>query len=202
MKTWDKVALIWDCYGMGLPTSLCMDGNFDPDAIDPKVIDYKAEERVHGLFRMEAVSQPRDRDDDQRKGEVVLDIRCQRRNLTPNSKAIARVLEEGLNDLPAGARRPNEYGVHIVSPATESWTDTTFKLLFVLANREQFCDTAIEIARAVFIGLGIHDESGFLLARFSVRRESFVMIDGSWITFARWLRISHRLPIYGPEDPL
>ncbi len=203
MKIWDKVTLTWDCYGMGLPTSLSMDGNLDLGLVDSKVIDYQAQEKVHGLFRMEAISQPRDGEHDQRKGEIVLDIRRQRGpNIPPNSEAIVKFLEARLNNPSGNSKKPNEFGVHIEFPATKRWTDTTFKLFFVLAHREQFCDTAIEIARGVFEGLGIKDESGYSLARFSIKRESYVSIDGSWITFARWLRMSHRLPIIGPEDSL
>ena len=145
MKIWDKVTLVWDYHITSLPTSVCMDGSFDPDALDPHVFSQKAQERVHGLFRMSAVSQPRDREDDQRKGEMILDIRRQcGPNIPPNSDAIRRFLEEELNDLRRGAKRPNENGVRIKSPSTKSWTDTIFTLSFVLANREQFCDTAID----------------------------------------------------------
>ena len=201
IKSWDKVTLMWDCFGMGVSTSVCLDGKFKPNATDPKVFNSKAEEQVHGLFQMQIISLPRERDDGQRKGEITLDIRRKRGgNIEPNSKAIVKYLEARLNKPPRGQDKPNEYGVRIQPPATKSWIDTKFTLNFVLANSEQFCDTAIEIGRGVFEALGIHDENGINLAHFSLKRESFVMIDGSWITFAHWLRMSHRLPIWGPED--
>jgi len=200
IKTWDKVSLFWDCYGMGLPTSLGMDGNFDPNLINPTVSNYIAAESVHGLFGVRAVSLPRDGDEDQRKGSITLDIRRKwGPNIPPNTGAVVTFLDARLNNRNDESQKPNLYGVRIVPPMTKSWTDTVFTLNFVLANREQFCDTAIEIVRGVFEGLGIHDQNGHHLARFELTRESYVEIDGAWITFPRWLRMSHRLPIWGPE---
>lgn len=201
MKTWDKVTLTWDCYGMGISTSVCLDGKFKPDAIDPHVSNYKAEEQVHGLFNMQITSLPYEWNNGQRKGEIILDIRRKRGpNVAPNSKALVKLLEARLNNPPPRQQKPNEFGIRIQPPATESWADTRFTLNFVLANSEQFCDTAIEIGRGIFEALGIHDERGLSLSRFTLRRESFVRIDDSWITFTHWLRMSHRLPIWGPED--
>lgn len=198
---WDKVTLTWDCYGMGVSTSVCLDGRFKPNATDPKVFDPKAEEKVHGLFQMQITSLPRERDDSQRKGEIILDIRRKSgSNGEPNSKALVKFLEARLSPRVSKKPLPNQFGVSVQPPTTRSWVDTKFTLNFVLANSEQFCDTAIEIGRGIFEALGIHDEDGISLARFTLKRESFVMIDGSWITFARWLRMSHRLPIWGPED--
>lgn len=196
IKTWDKVTLRWDCYGMGLCTSVRLDGEFKPR--DPyNRYNHETEDQYHGLFLMEATSLSRERDDGQRKGEIILDIRRKTGpNIAPNAKAVVEFLDARLS--PRSSRRPlNEYGVSVQPPATISWIDTKFTLSFVLANNEQFCDTVIEIGRGVFEALGINDESGIYLAGFSLKRESFVMIDGSWITFVRWLRISHRLPILG-----
>lgn len=196
MKTWNKVTLTWDCYGMGIVTSICLDGVSRPR--DPyNHHNHEAEDQYHGLFRMEVTSLPHT-EAGQRKGEMVLDIRRKcGPNIAPNSEAIVRFLEAKLSPRSSRAQLPNECGVGIQPPATKSWTDTKFTLSFVLVNSEQFCDTAIEIGRGVLEALGIHDESGIYLAGFSLKRESFVMIDGSWITFVRWLRISHRLPILG-----
>ncbi len=202
MKPWDKVTLTWDCYGTGISTSVCLDGKFNPNATDPEVYNSKAEEQVHGLFQMQIISLPRERDDGQRKGEIILDIRRKSgANVAPNSKALVKFLEARLSPR-VSTKRPlsNEYGVSVQPPATKSWADTKFTLSFVLANSEQFCDTAIEIGRGVFEALGIHDESGIYLTGFSLKRETFVKLDGSWITFENGLRISHRLPIWGPED--
>lgn len=202
MKTWDKVTLKWDWHcGSGLCTRVCLDGKFKPKIIDPQVYDPEAQEKVHGLFRMEATSLSRERDDGQRKGEMILDIRRKSGpNTAPNSKAIVKFLEARLSPRFSKLNLPNEFGVGIQSPKEISWMDTKFTLSFVLANSEQFCDTAIEIGRGVFEALGIHDKAGIHLADFSLKRESFVRLDDSWITFARWLRISHRLHISGPED--
>lgn len=197
IKTWDKVTLTWDCYGMGLCTSVRLDGEFKPR--DPyNHYNHEVVDQYHGLFFMEATSLPRERDDGQRKGEMTLDIRRKSGpNVAPNSNALVKFLGTKLSPRISKRALPNEYGVSVQPPATTSWTDTKFTLSFVLANSEQFCDTAIEIGRGVFEALGIHDESGICLAGFSLKRESFVKIDGSWITFVRWLRISHRLPILG-----
>lgn len=196
MKTWDKVTLTWDCYITALSTSIRLDGEFKPRDTYSHY-DHEVEDQYHGLFLMEAISLPPS-ESGQRKGEIILDIRRKSGpNVAPNSKALVDFLDARLSPRVSKRPLPNEYGVHVQPPATESWVDTKFTLSFVLANSEQFCDTAIEIGRGVFEALGINDESGIYLAGFSLKRESFVMIDGSWITFVRWLRINHRLPILG-----
>lgn len=201
MKTWDKVTIDWDFFTSGVCTSVRMNGRLDPNAYDPQVFDSKIEEGIHGLFKMKVHSY--ENSARQRMGEMLLDIRRHRGpNVPPRSKELIGLLKakfeaSGPNGLPVC-----KYGVSVEGPATESWTDTKFLLRFVLADGEQFCDTAIDIGSAVFEALGVNDVSGVYLARFSIRRESFVMLDGAWITFAKWLRISHLLPVMGPEDEI
>jgi hypothetical protein len=198
MKTWDKVTMVWDWHGFGIPTSVTMEGMLDLTIIDPKVISYTAKEKVHGLFQMTAHSFE---DGGDRKGEMVLDIRrAHGPNTAPDSKALVHYLRERFKQLESGARPVCRNGVYIEPPKTKNWTDTKFILRFVLSDGEQFCDTVMQIGRAVFEGLGVKDENGYSLAGFTLKRESFVQLDNGWITFPRWLRIKHRLPIHGPED--
>lgn len=77
---------------------------------------------------------------------------------------------------------------------------STFTTYFKLEDGDKFCDTAIELVSAIFTALGVEDPSKLRLARFTVTQETFFLFDDSWISFARWLRMSHLLPVFGPED--
>jgi hypothetical protein len=197
VKQWNKVTLKWD-FICGLNTSIRVDGRFDPKLHDPGV--YKDGSQFHGLFEMEVVSLPEKEHD--RRGEMKLNIRRQDSNLPPQGDALVSLLNAEFERQSGPGLKNFRYKPFVKGPATVSWTDTVFTISFFLANGEQFCDFAIELGRAVFAALGILDESGVYLARFDLRRDSFVMIDGSWIAYPRWLRMSHRLPIWGAEDRL
>jgi hypothetical protein len=197
-RTWDKVTIAWDFSVCGIGSSVHIDGHFDPELYNPYVFDTKKEEQTHGLFKMEATSMPYTMTG-QRSGEMKLDIK-NRKNTPPKADAIVGFLSTEMQKLVEGQRPTLQCRPRIQPPQRECWTETEFLLSFVLGNGEQFCDTSIKIGRAVFAGLGIHDDTGILLAGFRIKRETFVMIDEAWITFAHWLRINHRLPIYGPED--
>jgi hypothetical protein len=199
-NVWDRVTITWNCSGhMGIHTSVCMDGSFNPDLHDPHVFDTSKDDKLHGLFAMESVSQPHEEGDGRRLGEMTIDVRCKGRALTPNSEAIVKFIDAELKKLKDGSPRICDH-IRVTPPAQKSWTETKFKLFFILANGAHFCDSSIEIGRAVFNGLGVKDDHGYYLARFAVKRETFVMLDGGWITFPHWLRMSHRLPVFGPED--
>ncbi len=209
-RTWDRVVLKWDFGGQnlcggGLATSVTAEGEFDPNICPPNALPDR--HKVHVLGKMTAISEPRR---GQRRGSIKLEIYgCFHNgsNQPPQAEAISKFLEQSIKRMTEDPARKRKWGVRIELPSNPhgfkpSWMDTEFTLSFVLDDGEQFCDTAIEIARAVFEGLGVHDFHGLFLARFSLRRDTFVNIDGSWITFAKWLRINHRLPIYGPEDSI
>jgi hypothetical protein len=197
-KTWDRVTMTWDCF-MGIHTSVTMNGEFDPSLHNPRVFSTRNDEKLHGLFAMESISQSYD-EEGLRRGEISIDVRCKGPNLTPNSDAIVKFVSAKLDKLLEEVCPVCEYKIQITPPQTRSWTDTKFILPFILAKDTHFCDASIEIGRAVFEGLGVKDENGYYLARFEVKRDTFVRLDDVWITFPRWLRIAHRLPIIGPED--
>jgi hypothetical protein len=211
-RTWDRVTLLWDFGGRnigggGIATSVTPEGDFDPNACPPNSMSER--NKVHVLGKMEAVSLPRS--GGQRRGQIKLDIAgCfyKGSNQPPQEEAIIKFINQAMEKMIEDPLRKRKWGVNIEPPPAryhgwkKSWMDTEFVLSFVLADGEQFCDSVIELAEAIFEGLGIHDDHGFSLANFSIKRDTFVMMDGSWITFARWLRMSHRLPIYGPEDSI
>lgn len=200
MKTWDRVTISWRFSVMGIGTSVCMDDAFNLKAYDPYLWSPSAAEKIHGLFSMECVSQPDD-GDSMRKGEMTLDIRrMQGPNSPPRSAIIVQLLRAQMKLLTVGHVPTLRYAPRVVPPERESWDDTKFKIYYLLDNGEQFCHKSIKIARAVFKALGVHDDDGYWLAYFTVKRESFVRVDSSWVTFQRWLRMENRLPIYGPED--
>lgn len=192
--------MTWN-FASGIGTSVHIDGHFDLTLNNPQVFSAKADENIHGLFGVEAVSQPPD-GSSSRGGEIKLTIhrKCGP-NVPPASKAIAALLCVEMEKL----TEPQSHCIlrycpSVRPPLRESWTDTEFVVSYFLDNGEAFCDSTIEIARAVFVGLGIHDDRGYHLANFSLKRETFVKIDDVWIAFPCWLRMSHRLPIMGPED--
>ena len=198
MNRWDKVALKWGCFS-GIGTSVRMDGAFDPSLNAPNVSYSPEGERLHGLFGIVAVSLFSKGEED-RRGEMRIDIRCLRRNLPPHSQALIGFLDAEFQRKTQAERHAFRYQPHMKGPERVSWTDTIFTVNFRLGNGEQFCDFTIELARAVFAALGIRDDDGIHLAHFSLTRETFIEMDKAWIPFPRWLRISHRLPIHGPED--
>ncbi|CAN5147859.1 hypothetical protein BH11PAT3_BH11PAT3_2560 [soil metagenome] len=186
----------WDFNGSSLGTNVCMNGDFKPELNDGK---YSSENEtlIHGLNGMEAVSLPCEDRSSQRIGEITLHITGKRAiTFAPNIEAIMSYLKPPFdyND-----HKRLGFGVSILPPKSKSWMDSKFVLRTVLSDGHQFCDCAIEIGKMVFDALGINDPNTYRLARFSITRESFVMIDGSWITFTRWMRIKHRLSVYGPE---
>lgn len=75
-----------------------------------------------------------------------------------------------------------------------------FTISFSLDNGDKFCDTAIELVREIFKALGLKDEKGLRLAGFKITQETFFHLDDGWVSFARWLRMQHLLPVFGPED--
>jgi hypothetical protein len=194
VNTWDKVTMKWDCH-LGLRTSIAENGEFDAEVSK----DY-SQHRRHDLHEMIAFSIHTGRGD-QRRGVMNLHIK-QSHNVDTAIEAIVKLLDSSFAKITGGPSPRRQYGVRIDPPKEKSWTDGKFTLTFVLADGEQFCDQVIEIARAVLEALGIEDSKGYRLADFSLKRESFVMIDGSWITFVRWLRMSHRLPIFDTKDIL
>ncbi|MEK7188013.1 MAG: hypothetical protein AAB691_04175 [Patescibacteria group bacterium] len=190
--------MTWDTHGSNFGTSVHYDGHLDHKLHDPRVFG-SGDGLIHGIFGIEAVSLY-SRDLTHRAGEMKLNIQRRGPAHPPNREAIVNFLLARFQY--ETDQRHFKYSPSVVGPINESWTETIFTVSFILGNDEHFCDMAIEIARAVFIALGVHDENGYYLARFAVKRETFAMIDASWITFPRWLRMKHRLPIVGPEDPL
>lgn len=200
VRTWDKVTFKWD-FRMGLPTGVLMNGRVDLKAVDPGGFDYEAQKKVHGIFGMEAISLPHE-DREPRRGEMTLEINgCTCSTFAPLKKAIIQLLRKEMKrraDLCPSRSFRNE--PQVIGPEGNSWMDNKFTIRFVMENGEQFCHYVMDLGEAVFVALGVHDEHGFHLADFSITRDSFVKMDGAWITFPHWLRMEHRLPVQGPED--
>jgi len=199
VKPWDRVIFTWD-FRMGLPTGVLMNGRVDLGVIDPRVFSSEAQKKVHGIFEMQAMSLPHE-DGELRKGEMTVAINgCTCRTFAPAKNALVRLLQSEMK------RRTNFHPVsfrnepRVVGPQGNSWMDNKFKIHFVMENGEQFCHYVMDLGQAVFAALGVHDENGYYLAGFSLKRDSFVKIDSSWVTFPHWLRMKHRLPMEGPED--
>ena len=140
----------------------------------------------------------------ERYGEMKIDIRRKSgRNVPPQKNSIIKLVDAELDKLTTFDTRSSwrcKRKPRIIPPKTTSWADTIFTVSYKLSDGEQFCDTTIEIARAVFTALGVHDKNKQYLALFSLHQETFVLIEDSWISFTKWLRISHLLSIFGPED--
>ncbi len=199
VRTWDKVTFRWN-FRMGLPTGVLMNGRVDLKLIDPRGFDYEAQKKVHGIFGMEAVSLPHE-DREPRRGEMTLEINgCTCLTFAPLKGAIVRLLRKEMKRRAEHLSRSFRNEPQVIGPEGNGWTHNKFTIRFVMENGEQFCHYVMDLGEAVFAALGIHDKQGFCLADFSITRDSFVKMDGAWITFPHWLRMEHRLPVQGPED--
>jgi hypothetical protein len=189
-RFWDKVTLDWDWTISGRGTSVRVDnGELDDNAYDPRTSSNEG--TVHGIYRMIALS-PVDKGD-QRFVEMTLDVRPQGGpNVPPKGKQIVSLLQGYLNMNPVAENR-----VLVTGPKKECWTATRFDLSLVLSNGEQFCDTAIELARAVMQALGTKDHRWMSLSNFCFTRETLVRFHGGYMPFDEWLRIQHQLPVMG-----
>ncbi len=187
---WDKVTLKWD-FRTGRETSVHEEGHFEPNLYNPRVYSSEAHKKMHGLFGMEIYSLYED--SGSRIGEVRLDVRHKTRTVAPKKDAIKSLLvaefERGFQN------HTFRYAPVVIVPEGNSWSDTIFIVRFGLENGEQFCDIAIEVARATLAALGVYDREGRTTTDFELKRETFAKFEGNWITFENWLRMKHCLPV-------
>jgi len=59
---------------------------------------------------------------------------------------------------------------------------------------EQFCDTAIKIARTLLFEFKIADPENKLLAGFTIEQVTLIEVGGRWEPFVKILRQKHKLP--------
>lgn len=194
MKIWQKETLTWNC-SQGIGTSIAENGDFNT-----KVSNGFSGQRRHDLHEMSVFSKYVE-DGNMKCGVMTLHIK-QSYNVDTAIEVIVNRLKSAFVKLTDGPNAIRQCGIHINPPKEKSWSDGKFTLIFVLAEREEFCDQAIEIGRAIHEALGIEDSTGYRLADFSLSYDKFVMLDGVWITFVRWLRMGHRLPIFDTKDML
>jgi hypothetical protein len=180
MKRWQKTVVKWNCIS-GHKTNV-------------RVTDWPHKEKIfHEIHKIEATALP------ERKGKIELQI-DKNGSIGPTTerKTILDRLTQGLN-----SRLENIFRLdrgRFIAVKDEGEYSDIFTVKFQLDNGDHFCDVAIEIVREVFKIFDIKDERGIWLAWFEVTQETFFQLDDAWIAFARWLRMQHRLPIYGPED--
>ena len=74
-----------------------------------------------------------------------------------------------------------------------AWPPLIFN--FTLHDGESFCDTAIDIIEAILKRAGVQDEHNYWLGHFTLKQDTFVKFENGWISFIRWLRIQHKLPL-------
>lgn len=122
-----------------------------------------------------------------RTGEIEIDIRRVAISPTTERKRITDILSVKLPGIFSYRAQGKE-------------NSEIFTICFKLDNGDEFCDTAIKLVSAIFEALGVEDSKGLRLAYFTVTQKTFFWFDNSWISFARWLRMSHLLPVFGPED--
>jgi hypothetical protein len=180
MHRWQKTVMEWECH-LGLETDI------------PVTDWHKPEEKfVHKVHEIKATALPA------RQGQV--EVRLQRVAVSPTTerKTILARLSDGLKRCEGFLIR-YDCCKHLVVKNEDDYSGM-FTIEFSLENGEQFCDTSIKIVGEVLKLLGIKDESGYRLANFTISQETFIQLDLAWITFAHWLRIQHRLPIFCSAD--
>jgi hypothetical protein len=173
---WQKTTIAWGC-SLGLETNMPVTDWHNPE-----------EKHLHTIHKIEATSLP------DRKGQI--ELRIQRLLVSPTTERerIRTMLSEGLwNKRKKLFRMSSDDSIRVKN---ENDYSGLYIIEFYLDNGDSFCDIVIGIVREVFSILGVEDESGFKLASFSIKQETFISFEEAWISFASWLRIHHRLPVY------
>jgi hypothetical protein len=167
MKRWQKIDIWWS-------------GRFNPCAnIGSNSND------LHTIGFIRAVALP------DRKGRIFFSVsRANYNNLSDDTcRAICARLSEALERYKEEFfQNPKD---HMVFNELESGF---YKIEFILANGDRFCNTAIKIVRKILETLGVEDKKGSRLADFLVSQETFIKQGDKWITFAGWLRLHNHLP--------
>lgn len=79
-----------------------------------------------------------------------------------------------------------------------TWGDGAWPPLiikFKMGEGESFCDTAITLVKKILERAGVQDRDNYWLGHFTHDQASFVRFENSWVSFVRWLRMEHRLPM-------
>lgn len=179
MNHWHKTVMKWECH-LGLETDIPVTDWRDP-----------AKKLVHTIHELTATSLP-DR-------EVKVEVGVRRVCISPTTEreTILARLSEGMERF-----RKTRTGLECqrICVHDGGQFSAVFTIEFRLENGEKFCDVAIEAVREIFKSLGVQDDDGYYLADFEHSRETFIRLDDAWIPFARWLRMTHRLPIWCTAD--
>lgn len=163
MKKWQKTVLVWDIDN--LITNI-------PLTDCPK--KWQPSEKFHILKKLRINSEP------ERVGFA--DLHIARPDVSPNKEGRAAIIHR-LTLLGKNGR--------LVSVYDKEYSGD-FGLTFSL-KKEQFCDSAIEVAKGIFEVLGIQDKDGLRIASFFTLQETLVWMDGQWSPFANYLRYKHGL---------
>ena len=169
MKRWNKTVMKWDCH-LGLETNVPVTDWYEKD-----------KKYVHTVCGIKITSMH------DRTGYIEILINRVSIGPTTEREKIINLLSVKVGNLMI--YRAQEGMLH----------SSQFTIDFKLDDGDQFCDTAIKIVRAIFQALGVEDIKGYRLADFSIKQDTFMQLDGVWITFVNWLRIQHRLPVFSTE---
>lgn len=176
MKRYQKTEMEWNCY-LGLKTNVPITDWHKPE-----------EAHIHTIDMIKATALP------DRKGQV--DVRIKRLCVSPTTerKSIHDLLSKGLWKQKKELLRLNNDDDRIAVKNEDDFSGI-YRVEFWMDNGENFCDMAINIVQEVLNILGVDDKNGYVVAGFTIKQETYVQFENSWITFASWLRIKHRLPI-------
>lgn len=185
MKRWNKMVMSWESSVVGFETNIPVTDWIDPD-----------KKFFHHISKISVTALP------DRKGKVEIDIFRVSISPTTERENIRQKMDEGIRayeeKIFKGFRSSDDFIHSVQSPEQ---FQSTYTIDFSLTNGEQFCAAALRIVRIIFESLGVEDNDGFRLARFKITQETFILMEkNAWITFSNWLRIQHRLPIFGEGD--
>ncbi|MEX0672527.1 MAG: hypothetical protein WDZ82_01455 [Candidatus Paceibacterota bacterium] len=179
MKMWNRTTMEWRCdlaYA-GLEINIPVDDMPGRDDL------------VHSISACKAVSQP------DQCGRLELQIkRCV---ITPTTKH--EDIIERLKEI-CQAVRENEHGFNGVGLREKGIEKGKYPIWFTMSRDLSFCDAAIKLVRGIFDGLGVEDKHRMRLSSFRITQETLVPVDEGWITYARWLRMYHRLNAFSLDE--
>lgn len=178
MQRWNRTVIYWDLLGGtgGLGTTLPVINN---DGKPEKV-------RTQKLNGIRAVSLP------DRRGRIEVGMYP---SISTGNHGKRYISERFKNLLPLRT------GI-VVNPKL-AWGERTWPDLvinFTLHDGESFCDAAIDLVEAIFQRAGVVDIGKYHLGNFTLTNSTFVRLENAWISFVRWLRIQHRLPLDYVDD--
>lgn len=173
MQHWQKTTFLWD-FSPGTRTSLLTMNNVGRLGPQPHLINEITAESIRG-----------------QQGEIGIQIMEYRERIATEHERILAYLTDGV----AAYQQTMGIGQITVQRPTKIPV-IQYRIHFTLSRGAQFCDTALRLVREILHLFGVNDPNGAKLSNFQLFQQTYVLSGTEWIPYSRWLRKTHRLPIY------